>query len=138
MNSANNTIRQADVSGAYGLPAIIATGYGGYLLYLDGVSSANGLILCIGGLVGLCAGSLATNITPPPSKLSFLMSLATALAYLFALYIFLVVGCLAFGLAISEQSGWGTIALSLISMLLGWRMLWALGAASRARRFRNA
>jgi hypothetical protein len=113
-------IQSADRLGVVVLPALIGLGYGIYLLFAESMKTTNGGVLTLLGLLTLLA-------TPAYER----TKLALIPAYLLGIYMFGVIGCIALGLAISESSGWGVVALALLWIILGWRLL---TGAQRLRR----
>ena len=101
-----NQVTQADATGRVVLPALVAVGYAAYSFYEYGRQNTNAGILLIGGVLALLASGPATYFRPPPPSMRWLPTVTSAICYLFAGYLFLIIGFLALGLALSERSSW--------------------------------
>ncbi len=102
-------INQAEATGALFLPAIVACAAGGYKLASHPWPSTNGQLLLMLGVLTLFG---AFGVGSRPRLALFAVPLA--------IYTFIIIGCLALGLAISEGSGWWTIGEAAFWVLFGW------------------
>ena len=121
MSQVSDPIQQSELTGGVVLPAIIAVGYGFYLLASVDSGSSNGLVMALLGALALVAPFLAKRW--PTASL-----LPIGLGW----YTFGILGCLGLGLALAERSGWLTLGANFFWLVFGW---YVLNRAARFRRF---
>jgi hypothetical protein len=122
-NSSRLAIAEAESVGGIVLPAIIAIAYACYLFLSSGLNTTNGWMLLMLGLGTLFVSGWGGR------------PLLLIPAYLLGIYLFGIIGLIGLVLAVSEESGWETVALSAFWTLLGWR---CLAKASERRRVLGA
>jgi hypothetical protein len=123
--------KQSELTGLVMFPALAALAYAGYLYCMVGRANTNEGLLVALGLPTLLLAGFTTNIVPPPPSLIFAMTAATGITYVFAVYLFGVIGCAELGMGIVERSSWVVVALSLLWIALGWSIMKALADVRR-------
>lgn len=125
--TAGVALRESEAVGGIILPALLALAVGAYKMATQPWPTTNGQLLLVLGGLALVGGALA--------------SLRPWLAWFAAplgLYTFTIIGCFAFAMAISEESGWQVASTAFFWIVFGWYTMARMGSLRRHHKLKRA